>query len=145
MRLLGIIAAVAIGVASGSTALAQHGDHHGGGGGMGMGSGSEEMTMSCCDWSTDMCDPAACPGHKAKKDGKCDMSKCMGEMMGGMGDMMKDHHAGGMGDMGDMMNEHHAGEAGETMSGEKMKCCKQKKDNPNARAARNTRELPTLK
>lgn len=149
MRPLAFIAALAIGFAGGSVALAQHGDHHGSGG---AGSGSDGMTMVCCDGASDMCDPAVCPGHKENKDGKCDMSKCCGSMMKGMEDMM-DHHGNGMdhmSDMEDMMRHHHDGATGDKMCGERMKCCKKKNccakmtDNPSARSEKSRRRLPTL-
>lgn len=144
MRLLGIFAAVAIGIAGGSIALAQHG----GGMGSGMGMGSGGTMMACCDGATDGCTAEACPGHKKMKDGTCDMSACCGEMMGGgMGDMMKDRQAGGMGNMGDMMKDHHRGDAskGEMMCcGEKSKCCKSKKPKPSPSAVR-AAVLPNLK
>ena len=128
MRLLGIIAALAIGLAGGSAALAQHGTHHGRGG-MGMGSSSDEMTMACCESMTDMCDPAACPAHKEKKDGKVDMTKCC-KMKESKGDTMMNHGSGDMGSMGEMM------------CGEKMKCCKKMPANPDAGTADSA--LPTL-
>jgi hypothetical protein len=126
MRLLGIIAALTIGLAGTSVAVAQHDGHHGGGRNGGGNGGS--MTMTCGQsTTTSMCDTTNCAGHKEKKDGTCDMSKCCGGMNGC--DMMNGDMMGG--DMGDMMNQHHGSGGGDMMN-----CCRQKKTNTSGTASR---------
>lgn len=153
MKVFGILAALTIALCGGSVATAQHGNHHNSGGNNGSGSGSGQSMMSCCNGTADMCDPATCPGHIEKKDGKCDMSKCCGKMMGQMGDASGDQHSGGtcdmgnMGGMGGMMGDHHGqGNGNGAMGcGSGMGCCRTKTKNPEAASGQNGAPKPTLK
>lgn len=126
MKLFGFIAALVFGLAGGSLAVAQHGDHHGD-------SNGDKMMMSCCTGSTSMCgtgDMSECPGHEAGDDGTCDMSTCCGDMMEDMEDMMGGHSMEGM-------------ECGEKEM-RKMKCCQKNDRDRRASLMRQAAMMPTL-
>lgn len=152
MKVTGIIAAIALALASGSTATAQHDDHHPGG--RDNGGGPE---VSGCGCSMSMC------GETSEGEGggaTCEMMSA-GEGNGGHGDMMKDHHEAN-GDMmldhhaanGDMMKDHHDASGGGEMrgmgcqasSGPNEQRCRRMKTRGNGMMSRGTMiMMPTLK